>query len=213
LLATAWARRCAAHGLAWGVTLAVLAAAPATAAPAGSSALGRRIGTAAVRVGGLPVPLPKVVAAVARATVPCHGATTRSAARARAGTLCLVNAARGAVGLRRLRTDSRLAHAAASQARDMSRRHYFAHQRPGGPSLRARLRARGYRSARVGEAIAWGCGTLSTPAATVRGWLASPAHRAIVLSRAFRRVGIGFAHGGPVACAGGAVWVMDAGAR
>ena len=95
----------------------------------------------------------------------------------------------------------------------MSSRHYFAHQRPGGPSLRARLSARGFRGGSIGEAIAWGCGTLSTPAATVRAWLASPAHRAIVLSHAFKRVGIGFARGAPVACPGGAVWVLDAGAR
>jgi uncharacterized protein YkwD len=212
-VASGCARRAAARALAVApVALAVLAAAPATAAPTGSGALGRRIGTPAVRVAGLPVPLPKVVAAVARATAPCHGASVSSPARARAGALCLVNAARAAVGVRRLRNDSRLKRAATAQAHDMSRRHYFAHQRPGGPSLRARLRARGFRAGRVGEAIAWGCGTLSTPAATVRAWLASPPHRAIVLARAFTRVGIGFARGGPVACAGGAVWVLDAGA-
>jgi uncharacterized protein YkwD len=206
LFATALARRWAAHALACAMTLAALVAAPATA-------LGRPLGTAAVGIGGVTVPLPKVVAAVTRATAPCHGASVRTPARARAGALCLVNAARAVVGIRHLRSDSRLKRAAVAQAHDMSRRHYFAHQRPGGPSLRARLRARGYRDARFGEAIAWGCGTLSTPAATVRGWLASPPHRAIVLSRAFTRVGVGFARGAPVACAGGAVWVLDAGAR
>jgi uncharacterized protein YkwD len=152
------------------------------------------------------------MAAVARATGPCHGKSTRPARRARSGALCLVNAARAAARLRALRGDSRLTRAATAQARDMARRHYFAHQRSGGPSLSARLRARGYRAGYVGEAIAWGCGTLATPAATVRAWLASPPHRAILLSRAFKRAGIGFSRG-PVACAGGALWVLDAGNR
>ena len=48
-------------------------------------------------------------------------------------------------------------------AADMGRRHYFAHVSPSGKSPLSRARAAGWRGG-VGEVIAWGCGTLSSPA-------------------------------------------------
>jgi uncharacterized protein YkwD len=93
----------------------------------------------------------------------------------------------------------------------MVRRHYFAHQRIGGPSLSARLRSAGWHGRASGEALAWGCGTLANAAATVRAWLNSPPHRAILLSGTYRRAGIGIAARAPVSCGPGATWVLDAG--
>ena len=93
----------------------------------------------------------------------------------------------------------------------MARRGYFAHQRSGGPSLGRRVRAAGFRGRNVGEAIAYGCGSLSTPASIVRAWLASPPHRVILLSRR-SRVGVGVSGRPPVGCGGrGATYVLDAG--
>jgi uncharacterized protein YkwD len=146
------------------------------------------------------------------AAQPCAGAQRRSGARARRFAIgCLVNRARTSHGLRGFSWNRRLARAAHRDARDMARRRYFAHRRPGGPSLGRRARAAGLRGRNVGEAIAYGCGSFSTPASIVRAWLASPGHRAILLSRR-SRVGIGVAGRPPVNCGGrGATFVLDAG--
>jgi uncharacterized protein YkwD len=121
--------------------------------------------------------------------------------------LCLVNQQRARHGRGPLRPDRRLMRAAARHAADMARRHYFAHVSPSGSDPLQRVRAAGWHG-NVGEAIAWGCGSLSTPRATVRAWMASPPHRAILLSRA-RSVGVGYrrARG----CGGRDYWVLDAG--
>jgi len=187
------------------------------AVPAGSAAppadAGAAIGEGAV-VGPLPA-LPGPVPDVSAFASGCPGAGS-SPRRARASTLrsavhCLVNHARSRNGVRSMQGDGRLARAARNHARDMVRRRYFGHQRIGGRSPAGRARAAGWRGTALGEAIAWGCGRSATPAATVRAWLNSPGHRAILLSRTYGRVGIGLAKRAPVSCRGGATWVLDAG--
>ena len=89
----------------------------------------------------------------------------------------------------------------------MGRRGYFAHVSPSGKSPRARARAAGWRGG-VGEVIAWGCGTLASPRATLHAWLNSPPHRAIMLGGA-RAAGVGLKRTG--GCGGRAYWVMDVG--
>jgi uncharacterized protein YkwD len=146
------------------------------------------------------------------AAQPCAGAHRRSGARARRIAVgCLVNKARTAAGLRGLVWSRPLGRAATRHARDMTRRGYFAHQRSGGPSLGRRVRAAGFGGRNVGEAIAYGCGALATPASIVRSWLASPGHRAILLSGR-SRVGIGVSGRAAVPCGGrGSTYVLDAG--
>jgi uncharacterized protein YkwD len=130
----------------------------------------------------------------------------------RPALLCLVNRERRAAGLAPLRRDRRIARAAGRHARDMVRRGYFAHRRGGGPDLGARLSRAGWRGTAWGEAIAYGCGERGSPRAIVRGWLASPSHRAILLGTGYRRAGVGLAR--PAQCGeGGATWVLDAGRR
>jgi uncharacterized protein YkwD len=58
-----------------------------------------------------------------------------------------------------------------------------------------RLRRHGVRGRTLGENIAWGVGTDGTAAAIVRMWLGSPSHRATLLNRGFRYVGVGVATG------------------
>lgn len=58
-----------------------------------------------------------------------------------------------------------------------------------------RLRRHGVRGRTVGETIAWGVGTDGTADAIVRMWLESPPHRATLLRRSFRYVGVGVASG------------------
>jgi uncharacterized protein YkwD len=141
-------------------------------------------------------------------------ASSSSAAPAtlRAALRCVIDVERTSRGLSPLPADAHVDTAAAGHARDMVRRHYFAHQRAGGPSPKQRMRRAGWRGHRTGEAIAWGCGSLGTPLATVRAWLNSPPHRAILLDAHWRGAGIGVARHAPVTrCADGATWVLDAG--
>ena len=176
----------------------------------------------AVAQAPLPLPLPPApsvppapsisLPATVPAAQPCPGARRRSGARARRIAVgCLVNKARTSAGLPGFAWNGALARAATRHARDMARRGYFAHQRAGGPSVSRRARAAGFRGRRVGEAIAYGCGSVGTPLAIVRMWLNSAPHRAILLSRR-SRVGIGIAGRPPVRCGGhGATYVLDAG--
>jgi uncharacterized protein YkwD len=94
-----------------------------------------------------------------------------------------INRARGHYGLHRLHAGHRLARVADAHSRSMLRADYFAHG-----SFASRVRR--YSSfKRVGETLAWNsrCGARTF----VRMWLRSPSHRAVLLSRGFRRVGVG----------------------
>ncbi len=135
------------------------------------------------------------------------GARRASAATLRRAMLCLVNRTRIAAGLQPFRGERHLARAASRHAADMGRRHYFAHVSPSGKGPMSRARSAGWRGG-VGEVIAWGCGTLSTPAATLRAWLNSPPHRAILLGNA-HRAGVGVKRFS--GCGGRAYWVIDVG--
>jgi uncharacterized protein YkwD len=185
-------------------TLAVLA-------PAAHASVDASIAAPLVAaVPAVSIPAAPPMAAVAGNCRGARGAKSKSARR-RAIT-CLVNRARGASGLRGFRGSRALAVAAGRHARDMVRARYFAHQRAGGPSLSRRARRAGWRGRRIGEAIAYGCGSAGTPAAVVNMWLNSPPHRAILLSSSLRRMGIGVAGRSPVPCGGrGGTFVLDAG--
>jgi uncharacterized protein YkwD len=137
---------------------------------------------------------------------------TRSRAALRAALRCAVNAERTAQGLATLRADRHLNRAARRHARDMVRRHYFAHERAGW-TLADRLAAAGWTGRTAAEAIAWGCGGRGSALATLRAWLESPGHRAIVLG-GYARVGIGLALGTPTSdrCGAAGTWVLDVGA-
>jgi uncharacterized protein YkwD len=101
-----------------------------------------------------------------------------------------VNHARAAHGAPPLRVGVRLQTAARAHSRAMARTGAFTH----GDWYR-RLRRHGVRARTVGETIAWGVGTDGTAANLVRMWLASPPHRATLLRRGFRWIGVGVAIG------------------
>ena len=151
---------------------------------------------------------------VARAASGCPGADDLPApgnvARIRSATLCLVNAVRRAGGLRPLRRDRRLSRAAAIHSRDMILRGYFSHVAPGGATLVNRLRRARWLPRRpgwlAGENIGFGEHPLSTPRATVDGWLASSAHRENMLDRTWRLAGAGIVPGIPASVTGGATY-------
>jgi uncharacterized protein YkwD len=118
------------------------------------------------------------------------GSTTVAASATERALLAEVNRVRAARGLPALRNDWRLARAARAHTASMLASKRFAH----GDTV-ARLRRFGVRGGHVGENLAWGSGRYSTPAAIVRMWLASPPHRANLLRRSFRRVGLSAAAG------------------
>lgn len=94
-----------------------------------------------------------------------------------------INRARSSYGLHRLLANRRLARAADAHTRNMLRSNFFSH---GAFSQRVH---RYVHFRRIGETIAM---TSRCSARTaVRMWLNSPGHRAVLLSRKFRRVGVG----------------------
>jgi uncharacterized protein YkwD len=167
-------------------------------------------GAAGAKAGETSILAPSLLAG--RTAIAAAGEPAQAARAARASmrktALRLINRERARHGRRRLASDRRLTRAAVRHAADMARRHYFGHVSLDGRSPLRRARAAGWRGG-VGEAIGWGCGSLSTAAATVSAWMASPPHRAILLGRG-RAVGIGLKRA--PGCSGGRVyWVADVG--
>ena len=101
-----------------------------------------------------------------------------------------INRARTARGVPPLRIGVRLQLAARSHSRAMARSGSLTHG-----NWYQRLRSHGVRSRMLGENIAWGIGSDGTAAGIVAAWLASPPHRATLLTRGFSRVGVGIAVG------------------
>jgi uncharacterized protein YkwD len=154
--------------------------------------------------------------APAAAPAGCSGARAQiskaSPAKLRSALLCLVNRKRADNGHKALKRDRKLQRAAGRHARDMVVHDYFAHQREGGPDLTARLDRVGWNGRAWGENIAYGCGSASTPKATLRNWMNSPPHRDILLSGTYRRGGLGV--GAEAPCGDdGAMWVLNVGRK
>jgi uncharacterized protein YkwD len=134
-----------------------------------------------------------VLAGVLLVTAPVASAAAPTRAERR--IVQLINHERVKRGLRPLRLNGHLVDAARYHSREMLRDRYFAHDslHPG-RSWDARIRSF-LACPTVGEAIAWGSGLYATPYVTVRMWMASTAHRRILLDPAFRTIGVGRARG------------------
>ena len=109
-------------------------------------------------------------------------------------TLCLVNAVRAGRGLHALRANAALGKVASSQVSSMIRWDYFADVRPTGQTPLSLVGVTRYPAHTagfaVGQNIAWGTGDFASPAHIVAEWMASPPHRAIILTGAYRDAGI-----------------------
>jgi uncharacterized protein YkwD len=119
---------------------------------------------------------------------PAAGAQARTLSNPEASLLQTMNSVRTSHRLAPLRVDVRLLRAARGHSADMLHRQYFAHG-----SVAGRARAQGARGPVFGEDLAWGTG--ATAEWIVNQWLASPAHRAVMLRPGFRRVGIAISFG------------------
>ena len=127
-----------------------------------------------------------------------------------------INDVRRSHGLRPVVPSPRLHWAARHHSSDMLAHNYFAHTSPTGSTLYDRIVHSGFVTLgywEAGETLAWGTGVLGTPSSVVKMWMASPEHRAILLSPAFRFVGIGRAQGTFLGHPGADVWTADWGHR
>jgi uncharacterized protein YkwD len=135
----------------------------------------------------------------------------------RAAVLCLHNRERAARGMPALRESAKLRRAAEGHSADMVAQGYFAHDSLSGADMAERILGTGYARDRgwsLGENIAWGTGSLATAAEIHRAWMESPGHRANILRRQFREIGIGIALGAPAGNGGdGATYTADFGVR
>jgi uncharacterized protein YkwD len=108
-----------------------------------------------------------------------------------------INAARAASGLPRLRVSGSLRTAADAHSNEMLRDGYFSHASADGSSARTRLAhyypSAGYRRWHAGEVLLWYSPGVDA-ATAVRDWLASPEHRVILLSPAYREIGVSAVH-------------------
>jgi uncharacterized protein YkwD len=108
-----------------------------------------------------------------------------------------MNGIRRSRGLRPLRLNTHLRSAAVFHSNDMGRRGYFEHDSISGTPFWRRIErfypSRGFRSWTVGENLLWGTDTYGA-AFAIRKWMNSPPHRANLLSRDWREVGIGAVH-------------------
>jgi uncharacterized protein YkwD len=139
-----------------------------------------------------------------------------SAARLEKAIHDLVNRERRSQGLKPLAWDAPLAVVARGHSKDMAGRNYFSHESPEGDGFEQRYRKGHYRCAlRTGNVIHLGAenlarGTLYASVttlngvryydwnseqkiayATVAGWMASPGHRANILTAHWKHEGIG----------------------
>lgn len=112
----------------------------------------------------------------------------------------LTNAERKKEGLAPLKRNDRLDASAQAHVVDMQRRDFFSHTNPDGLQPTDRIKKTGYLDITVencncsgwryavGENIAKG---QQTPEEAVRDWMASPPHRAAILSPEYTEIGIG----------------------
>jgi len=135
----------------------------------------------------------------------------------------LINKERTKRGLRELRLNARLVNSSRGHSTDMGQSNYFGHdsQNPQGESWSSRIvrygySRQGYSYWKAGEDIYWGAQLYSSPVACVDSWMHSPAHRAVILTKTFRDIGVGaYKTASGYQGVDGAAWVftMDVGRR
>jgi uncharacterized protein YkwD len=127
---------------------------------------------------------------------------------ARASVLCLINRDRAQAGETPLNPDPRLQAAAQSHVDELIAQDYFAHVSPSGVTPVDRVRSDGYIPGPefgylIGENLAWGTLSLSTPQAIVEAWMNSPEHRANILEANYADTGIALAPSVPASLSDG----------
>jgi len=155
------------------------------------------------------------------AAVPCANTDVIPSAEnlelVRAAILCLHNQIRVQAGLPSLKDNAKLRKAAFGQSADMVSNGYFDHTSPDGDTFVDRILASGYVKKNdgwtLGENLAWGTGDLSTAQGVMNAWMNSPGHKANIVKKAYREVGIGIRLGVPTDNSVGATITADFGVK
>lgn len=133
----------------------------------------------------------------------------------------LVNKERVKRGLCALRVNASLVRAARSHSAEMGTQKFFDHSSLSGETCFKRMvrhgyKRTGYRYWKAGENIYYGAGIYSSPYVVVSSWMKAKSHRAVILTKAFRNIGVGAVEttDGFRACSG-SVWffTLDVGRR
>jgi uncharacterized protein YkwD len=143
--------------------------------------------------------------------------TAENLEQIRAAIVCLHNKVRAEHDLPGLKGNTRLRRAAEGHSAAMVDAKFFDHTTPRGVTMVDRiLRARYVRSDQgwlLGENLEWGTGRLATPRGAIEAWMDSPGHRANILKRGYRDMGVGISLGVPTGGAAGATYTVDFGLR
>ena len=111
--------------------------------------------------------------------------------------LSQINLTRGRHGLRALRLSDPLTAAADQHSQSMAQKGYFSHDSANGGSFFKRIASfytyRGYSNWSAGENLLYSTPDID-PAGALRLWLNSPEHRANLLNRNWREIGLGAVH-------------------
>ena len=109
--------------------------------------------------------------------------------------LTLTNKRRASAGLVNLRADGRLFELARERAQYMADTEEFSHTQSDGTTVFDLIGANDIAWYGAGEIIAWNTASLLDYSAeyAVSGWMGSPSHRAIVMSKDYNYVGFGLA--------------------
>ena len=119
-------------------------------------------------------------------TVDAHPRTQRLAMH------CLINLVRTEAGRRKVRSSAALRHSATYKARRIAACRRFTHS-PCGDDLSASFHQADVTLRRpwfVGENLGWRPVEEATAYEILRGWLASPSHRRVLLDRRFSHLGV-----------------------
>jgi uncharacterized protein YkwD len=132
--------------------------------------------------------------------------------QAQVSTICLINKRRTRFHLHAVRGDMQLSSAARAHSQSMGTMNFFSHFGDGTPETRAA--ATGYISGGghwgIGEDLGWGAGGMGTPGYIVASWMASPVHRAVILTRRFRQIGVGVTDASPTGTDDGVAMIYTA---
>jgi uncharacterized protein YkwD len=135
----------------------------------------------------------------------------------RAAVLCLHNQIRAQNNLPLLKENVKLRKAAIGHSNDMVSEGFFDHSSPDGDSFVDRIIGAGYAKRSdgwtLGENLAWGTGDLSTATGVMNAWMGSAGHKANILKKSYKEVGIGIRLGVPSDDGVGATITADFGVK
>ena len=144
-------------------------------------------------------------AAHASAPITCSNTDLMPAAdnveQIRDAVLCLHNQIRQQHNLPLLKDNTKLQKAGTTHSNEMVDESYFDHTAPDGTTFVDRILGARYAKRdgdwTIGENLAWGTGDMSTPAGVMQAWMNSSGHKANILKRSYKELGIGIRLGTP----------------